>query len=289
MRFKKFAIALLLFSCGCSVFQREQPKETKSGFFVSVPVTFSTFNTPGLNIEIEERSLLAKLDLGFEGDLAIEKKILDAIASKEWIGEKIMYGVHGKEYKEKRYRVPKVKMGSLTFSPPIVQEENAEFLTDATFIQNPEDEVLRQEVGRVGWELFANACLFLDMRKGRIAVCDSIDSFKKEGYSIESFTKTPLLLERDLVEFEAMTPQGALRCVLDTGSTWNVLNETPGDIIECASLKIEGIDFGPTPFHQMPIRIPIKIDAILGMEFLKDNLVFLDFVKKEVYFAKAEK
>jgi hypothetical protein len=87
-----------------------------------------------------------------------------------------------------------------------------------------------------------------------------------------------------------------VRCVLDTGSTWNVLNEgneeiseqalwLPDNIVQYPFFQIEGSDFGPIAFHRMSIRIPIRIEAILGMEFIKNHRIFLDFANKSIYFS----
>ena len=306
MKFRRWAILLLFFAFGCSalreqnVTSKEQSvKSEKEVFFVSVPIAkFSSFECPCVNIEIEGKEFLAKLDLGFQGDLAIAKEPLTRISAKTFVKEKSMYGVRGKEYKKKLYRIPKAKIGVMAFSPLMLQEESEEFLKDAQFLQNEEDLSAREEEGALGWELFYNANLLIDMKNSQIAFCDSLDTLKERGYAVERFTKVPLLLERGLVEFEAETPNGPLRCMLDTGSTWNIFNIEfeeqnssvwePENILKFLFFKIGKVDFGPISFHQLPIRVPIPIAAILGVEFFKTHLVFLDFVEKTAYFESLE-
>ncbi len=87
--------------------------------------------------------------------------------------------------------------------------------------------------------------------------------------------------------------------MLDTGATWNMFNSKIGEthsldemiwddknIFQYSSLQVNGKDLGPIIFHRAPINIPIQIDAILGMEFFEDNIVFLDFSKRTAYFYK---
>lgn len=237
-----------------------------------------------------------ELDLGFRGDLAITQDAADSILSKTFVGEKPMFGIRGKKYIEQLYRIPKAKIGKMTFSPPIFLLENQDFLKDATFLQGNQTPSPR-ETGRIGWELFCDTSLLIDIPNLQIGFSDSIEALKSQGYPTENFIKAPLFLERGLVEVEIGTPNGPLRSVLDTGATWNILHEEfeegvsidaaiwePENIVEYPSFSIENNDLGSLTFHKMPLKIPIPIEAILGMEFFRKHIVFLDFKGKSAYF-----
>jgi len=84
--------------------------------------------------------------------------------------------------------------------------------------------------------------------------------------------------------------------MLDTAASWNILNGEIEDgksvdeamwdesnLVECPSFKIDGTDFGKIAFHRIPIKIPIHIEAILGIEFFQKHLVFLDFANGCAY------
>jgi hypothetical protein len=134
---------------------------------------------------------------------------------------------------------------------------------------------------------------------------------------VDAFIETPLLLDRNSIEFEAMTETGPIRCILDTGSTGNMLNKdmqggfnnhmifNPDtidqherlnplnsdqmqfdieDICDMPLLKIGGKDFGTVKFRKM--KSPFEIDAIIGMDFLDSKLVFIDFPNRKIYFYK---
>ncbi|MBU6382775.1 MAG: hypothetical protein KGR16_00450 [Verrucomicrobia bacterium] len=286
---------LLLHGCSTGPSRKEAvqqpplpPKHT--GFFVSAPIAeFSSTQIPCLRVNIEDQQLLLKLDLGFRGDLSLEANSLSSIRSKVFLGEKDMYGMRGKKYRENVYRIPKVEIGLMTFSPLHVLEQDPMFMPDARLIQDGQD-APTGGVGTLGWQLFVNTNLLIDIQQSRIAFCDSLDELHRAGYITESCVKVPLLLERGLVELEAEGPDGMMRCVLDTGSTWNIINaeidkEVPLEIavweeqnsLELPFLKLGGRDQGPLPFHRMPIRLPIHVEAVLGMEFFKKHVVFLDF------------
>ncbi len=303
----RFVMLFLFLCCGCSInrgqnkFTKEQKThDSRTEYFVSVPISeYSSANLPCVNVEIEGRQLLFLLDLGFRGDLSLDNDVLDSLDSKTFVGERRTYGVRGKPYTNKSYRIPKAVIGSMSFSPPMVQEENSEFLKDSRIAINDNIESSK-EVGRLGWELFLQSNLLLDIPHSQIAFCDSLDTLIKHGYQNETFTRIPLLLERGLVEFEASISDGVLRCMLDTGATFSVLNNDveeegksldglawdPDKVAEYPSLKINGKDFGPVLLHPLPIRIPIRIEAILGMDFLKNHIVFLSFGDQCAYFSK---
>jgi len=299
-----FFIFLIVF-CSCSLpHKRETDSITEISqlkrpvFFLSVPFTkLSSIQAPCLDVAIEGKTYSMELDLGFRGAVSIEKEFIDQILKKTLIRTTPMYGIRGKEYLMNFYQIPKIQIGSLHVIQPILQEESLEFLKDSTFNSNGK-ESLSRELGRVGWELFYNFNLLIDVKNSEMAFCDSLDTLKKRGYLVETFTKCPLHLERGLVEFETETPEGKLLCMLDTGSTFNMFNsETEGKSIDQIFwdpenrlnydfFKIEGNDFGPIVFRRVPIHIPIRIEAVIGMEFIEDHLIFIDFANKLIYFAK---
>jgi hypothetical protein len=64
---------------------------------------------------------------------------------------------------------------------------------------------------RIGWALFHNFNLFIDCENSKIAFCDSLDTLRKQGYPVDFFTETRLLLDRNFIEFEAVTEDGPIR------------------------------------------------------------------------------
>lgn len=298
-------LGAFFFSCSRNqglVFQHEdllvkQLLQKKDSYFVTAPIKkLSAIQSPCLDVQIGDVTFSMELDLGFRGDLTITSDFISQIKLKNPIGTKTMYGIRSKEYPTALYKIPKVKIGQMIFSKLILEEESKEFLNDSVFVQDGTSPSPR-DPGRIGWKLFYNSNLLIDIRESKIAFSDSLDTLKKWGYKIDNFVKTPLLIERGLVEFNANTPDGFLRCTLDTGATWNLLNKEDGQPIDQAMwdsdntvrysfFEISDQNFGETKFHRIPINIPIQIEAILGMEFFREHLVFLDFANQYAYFMK---
>ncbi len=163
--------------------------------------------------------------------------------------------------------------------------------------------------------MFYQFNLLVDCKHDLFALCDSLDSLKREGYLVNFFTEAPVVFDHGFIEFEAMTEAGLLHCILDTGATWNFLNKDlenehneatfiankknenllfsnpeNKDLLNfdfketkmISSFKIGENEFGPLTFNY--IRSPIPIDVILGMEFFHSHLVFIDFGNQKVYF-----
>jgi hypothetical protein len=306
---KRWFLFALLLGIGISAYfvltspKEEKPslkpkhgKETIGSYFFTTPIShFTSSDLPCLTVQMDDLAIPSMLDLGFRGDIDFTSEIINQIQEKVFIGEKNMYGFRGKAYKKKFYRAPKIKIGKVTFSKSIMQEDSEEFRLDASIIEDKNVEPTPDEPGRIGWQLFQNANLFLDLGNSQIALCDSAQTLSKNGYPIEFFVKTPLLTERGLVEFEALTPNGPVLYSLDTGCTWNILNTENGEarsIKEMAfdptnlsqvTFQINGQTFGPMSFHRLPINLPIKVEAMLGMEFFRTHQVFLDFAENQIY------
>jgi hypothetical protein len=191
-----------------------------------------------------------------------------------------------------------MKMGPIAFSPLKLSKENAQF-NEEILLNIKKDTSLPAIFGTIGWRIFNRTGLLLDLGHSTIAVCDSVETFKNQGYSLEHFTKVPMLDDCQLIEFETMTSKGPLRCILDTGCTLNFLNsnKVKGKTISkmlrkdknyktFSSFKINETKFGPIEFCKIPIKLPYHLDAILGMDFLTDHVVFIDFNNRQIYFSK---
>jgi hypothetical protein len=282
---------------------KETPNEEQKHYFCPVSVIeWTNSRCPCLPIQIGDKTILSLLDLGFTGYFSISKEILDQISDKTYLVSQTTYGFKGNGYESKNFSVPKVRIdNTVSFYDVPVQEETEQFNIDARVIR--EDGITpSSEAGKIGWKIFKLFNLFLDLGNDTIVFCDSLSTLEQQGYAVSTFTKTPLTSERGLIEMEAETSNGHLLCVLDTGSTCNILNEKsqkdtdtnelvfdPKDSFEMPSFTIDEKEFGPLAFRRIPIELPIHVEAILGMDFFKKNMVFLDFTNNLIYLAPSVK
>ncbi|MBS0620968.1 MAG: hypothetical protein JSS61_05880 [Verrucomicrobia bacterium] len=286
-------------------------------FFPLKILDFTPANIPEMQMQVENATLHAKVDLGWDGGVVLPRGMIRSLKEKSFKKRKSFFGVRGRSYESDVYELPNINIGKLKLLSVWAEEQNEEFLEDGS-IKKSEQEPPEKHFGRIGWQVFKPFNLFLDCDHSIMALCDSLDTIKSQGYSIETFVEAPLLLDRGTIDFVVMTEAGPLRCVLDTGSTWNLLNKdfesskqdhriidldhlngkpsefnpTNEDLIvlnpenqwETKTFQISGIDFGPVDFVKM--KSPIGLDAIIGMEFIDEHLIFIDFRNNKIYFSK---
>jgi predicted aspartyl protease len=276
--------------------KRSNAPSPENNYFVPIPFTkFSSIQAPCLDMQLEGQTYSLELDLGFQGDITLDRELLDHVPVKTFLRSALIHGIQGKQYRTNLFQLPEITIGATTFTEPIIQTNSPEFTNDSVFTKH--GIASTQEVGRIGWQLFQSANILIDVANGGIALCDSVETLKMQGYATENFATTQLLTDRGLLEFEATTSEGVLRCALDTGASVNVLHKETTESIQAAiweadnavrisSFMIEDQNFGPITFHQIPIKIPIPIKAILGMEFFRTRVIFIDFSKNLAYFSQ---
>ena len=286
----------------------------KGSYFEEVPIVESFANIPCIEIEIEGKKIMAEVDLGSTKLISLPGEFLKELNHKSFLKQGSYYGIRGKKYHSDLYEIPKIQIGGMTIYQVWAEEINLEFTKDSA-LGEKKQESSDQPLARVGWGLFSMFNVFLDCENNKIAFCDSLDTLRKHGYPVNSFVETPILLDRNLIEFEVKTNKGKMRCVLDTGCTFNMLNKdlengssehmifnldnidkfevlNPDNsdlsvfdlknFYEIPVFKIGKKDFGKTTFAK--IKMPLEIDAFVGMEFLRSKLVFIDFPNCKIYF-----
>ena len=286
----------------------------KGTYFVDVPLFESLAGIPYIEIEVEGKKIAAVVDLGSSDDIELPKNFLAGLNRKSFLKQVFYFGIRGKRYQSDLYEIPKVEVGSMSIYQIRAKEINPEFIKDLNLGKN-EQQSSNQNFARIGWGLFRAFNVFLDCENKKIAFCDSLNTLKKQGYTVDSFIETPISLDRNFIEFEVKTHKGKIRCVLDTGCTLNMLNKdlengSNGHVIfnpknidkhkalnpdnsdllvldfnnlyEIPVFKIGKKDFGKITFTK--VKIPFATDACVGMEFLRSKLVFIDFPNRKAYF-----
>ena len=289
----------------------------ESRHFVPLKINrFSSANIPQVEIQIGDKAILAKVDLGWEGGVVLPRGMMSTLKDKSFIKKKVFFGVRGRSYESDIYELSDIKIGQLRIFSIWAEEESDEFIKDGV-LKKEDQEISEEHLGKVGWYVFKPFNLLLDCDHSTMVMCDSLDTVKQQGYSVDAFMEAPLLLDRGTIDFEVMTEVGPLRCMLDTGSTWNLLNKdfdhpnqehrlidldhlndkppefnpTNEDLLvfnqgnewETKTFQINGTEFGPLNF--VKIKSPMGLDAIIGMEFIDNHLIFIDFRNEKIYFS----
>ncbi|MEN9343350.1 MAG: hypothetical protein RLZZ453_137 [Chlamydiota bacterium] len=136
-----------------------------------------------------------------------------------------------------------------------------------------------------------------------IAFCDSLETAQEKGYFCNAFVETDLILNKGFPEFQGTLESNTRRYIIDTGCTTNILHSNeealfafvsdpsqpppflsfnPSKMKSYDSFTVEGKSLGEISFFET--QLPENIQGIIGMEFLENTIVFIDFLKKKVYF-----
>lgn len=329
MRINKYWLIILSVLLSCvSYFLLRAPEYKNAleflGFFDEnhhfIPLRISRFssgNIPEIEMQIEDKTIPSKVDLGWEGGVVLPVGMIDTLKNKSFLKKKAFFGIRGKSYESNIYELPNIRIGKMKFFSMWAEEESDAFVRDGV-LKKGEREGLEEPLGRIGWCLFKSFNLLLDCDHCVMVMCDSLATARQQGYFVDAFVEAPLLLDRGTIDFEVMTEAGLLRCMLDTGSTWNILNKdlsnlgqeyglidldhlngkppefnptnedllvfNPEDEWKTKIFQISGIEFGPLDF--VKIQSPLGLDAIIGMEFIDNHLIFIDFRNEKIYFSK---
>lgn len=292
----KIPFILFLF-LGLSVMFFVCAKKNKiDSYFDSVSIELNSSYLPIIPVSIEGNIFNLTFDLGCNQFMSFTEKSMGKISNKKFLSHSQITGIKGINYESKKYELPEVKIGTLPFSNVTIREDPDQFYYDARLGESTVEPRTLPD-GLIGWKAFQEKNLFLDLGNSKVAFCDSLSTLEKQGYDIEAFAETPLLLDRDFVECEATIPDQIVRCFLDSGFTVSSIN-TFGDDTRTLDeamqfpdrqkypFTIGGKSFGIGNLYKLPINFPIEIDVILGMDFFIHHFVFIDFKNEKIYFGR---
>lgn len=277
------------------------PHIARKAYYFPIPTKQCNQTTlPYLPITIGQQKISILLDLGLEGGFALSKDILDTIPNKTYLATHVFSGIRGIPYEKKGYEIPTLQLGPIHFEHVPVFEEFEDFDKMSFFAEDGTTPPPQPSKGSVGWKAFKQSNLLLDLGHSLVSFADSFETLCQNGFGPTHFIKTPLLLDRGFVEIQTITDNQPLRWILDTGASVNLIQAEPkeGQTQEEAiwdptnflvniPFSIEGVEFDSIACHRAHLPQDCNINAILGMPFFKDHVIFIDFANNFVYIAKS--
>lgn len=291
-------IALFIILTGSIIlYKLKESSAASKELFVTLPIEgYSKASIPYCNVRIKDQVIQTKIDLGYEGSLSVPHIIYCEVQNNYSPLLQGRYGLDGKKYLVKTCQIGKISIGEMDFSPKEIQESNPDL--EKQMVLRDVDPNKIENMGRIGWHLFQDYILLVDCKNQQLCLSDNLYTLKKHGYSIDAFAKTSFNVNRKFIEFEAISDTGTLHCILDTGATWNLYNQSFNgpypekplfdieDTFDTSLFQVGDKNFGPITFNR--IYSPTNIEAIIGMEFFEDNMVIIDFKNHTLYFAPYE-
>lgn len=274
----------------------------EKAYHINIPIRFGSAGIPLLEVEIQDKKYSIEMDLGSKFQLSLNREIINQLNKKPY-GTLVRKDIKGRAYEVSTYRIRSVQIEDISFSNVKIGEENDDFIGNATFWVNPDRDPkdFDRGFGTIGRPLLTKRNLLLDFQRSLFFMTNDQKKLKKEGYELEELEKIPLETGKRGAILLVTTDFGKLRLVIDTGSTASLVRTSflPREqsiagkkydlpFVTTSEFVIGKKDFGPMNLCLMDITPELhEFDGILGMDFLKRHIIYLDYAKKTAYFGKS--
>lgn len=264
--------------------------------YSSIPVVFGPSDVPRTEVEIQGKKYPLEIDFGSKFQLVLNHDILNNL-KKNQKGTLPSRDARGNMYTSPAYQLQKIQVGTHVFKDVIVKERDEEqVLNSVIYTENGRDEILNQKVGLVGRALLEKMNLLLDFKNSVMFECNSIKDIEQIGYSVIKLTSSPFDVGRTGFILTINTDIGNVRLSLDTGSTVSMIRssfvkeglpkkqEFGLSCITTQLFEIGNRNFGGMNLYLYDITPELhEIDGLLGMDFLKNHVLFIDYKNKMIY------
>jgi hypothetical protein len=250
-----------------------------------------------VNVVIEGVNIPLEIDLGSRLEVEIYSDVLGQFYKRIYGIEK-WKNFRGTEFEYPTYTLPKIEIGSLTFKNPIVVEFPSEASDESIIWEDLEQKKSSREVvGQLGIGLLKKVNLLLDMECSKMILTSSFKKLKNDGYDLNVFEKIPFKLGPKGIVIEVDTDLGKMKLSLDTGFTLTTLHNFlyPKDVekkmsryglplFTTSQFTMNETNFGSKEIYFLNMAEELNdIDGLLGMDFIKKHVMYIDFQKQCLY------
>lgn len=255
----------------------------------NIPIErMNDYRIPCTSVEIEGIKYKVEIDLGSKTALSLHEDVLNKI-KKDPCGSSRRLDFLGNKYETPLYNINNVRTGSYFLKQTKAREESLEYSESNSIIIKSTEE---HNAGRIGREFFEGKNLFFDLSHNIFIVCSKLKDLKKKGYDLENFPAIPFKNTSKGIVFDIETDLGIKKLMLDTGSTGTAIRNSGNEqkkleTFQTSQFVMNGVDFGPRKIYLLNITPLFEgIDGFLGMDFLNEHVVYLDFTKQVAYIGK---
>jgi hypothetical protein len=241
-----------------------------SGYYNVFAVTYGNYNYPFITTEFQGNTHTLGLSIGCRFPLSLCQQTLDSI-DKQFQGSEICRNFDGKQKETFTYFIPKLKVGKLVLKNVVAYESD------------------RKDCDILGKFLGGEFNLLLDFPHDRIIACDSFYKLQTKKLVDKSWVQLPFEMHRAGIVFHVDTDFGTRKLVINTGCTINLLNSSliSSDArfpFISSRFALKGCHFGNITFESIDLPEGLEeIDGFIGMDFLKEHAIYLDYTLKIAY------
>lgn len=249
--------------------------EPPKGYFECIPVTFTGRGDPIIDVSIEGNAYPLVLDLGSSFPCSLRDEILQNIHKTKY-GTSSWSDFRGQRYESPAYTIPELKINDLVFADMLIRQSREDFYVNVTLKGSP-----FQPFGIIGLPILEKYNLFLDFPHSRIYASSDYLSLQQAGLFSRNLLAIPFTRCSDGIFLFVETDTGIHRLALDTGSTHTLIRAPHPTFTK--KFSIMGHDFGERSIMAINEELQFDFDGFLGMDFLREHPVFIDYSNKVVF------
>lgn len=269
----------------------------KPDYYEELTLKLTDSEIPYIGVSIEGDQYSMVIDLGSRFEMDIKSDVLKNL-SKLRLGTEKWRNFRGNEFTRPSYILPKIEIGSLVFNNPSAVETLLLEVDDCIIWRDPNEEKKYQKtVGSLGRKFFKSLNLLFDVQRSKMIATNNLNKLKNNGYDLKTYLKTPFELHSKGIILQVNTDVGVLRLLLDTGATSTFIHDklyplNMERVFDCRGLptlnsqlfSISGRDFGEKKLYFLAMTDEIQeFDGALGMDFIKEHVMYIDFFETEIY------
>ena len=266
-------------------------KQEKSYIF---PLKINCCRNPLVNIQIENKSYPILVDLGYNASLSLDKEIVASIKQKTFIKKCCFQNFKGNIYERSCYAIPGVFLDKLSIRNLSCDERDLDSYWDTRIYIEKGD--TKDYNGAIGRELLQRYQVLFDFPNLKMQLFPKKNPLEKRILNSKEYLKIFYVLIDEGIFIPIKTDFGDLFFLLDTGCTLTHLKATPKlealakrqqygiKVIESQNFTIREKNFGPKEIHLLEgVQLNEKIDGFLGMDFLINRVMYIDFDNQCIY------
>lgn len=246
-----------------------------SGYYSLLEITYGKNGFPWIVAQLEDRDYALTLNIGSRFPLSLSREILDKIIDKQEQGAITVHNLNGHKNQVPSYLIPKLKVGDLTLKNVIVRET--------------------QEKGcsALGKFLGGEFNLLMDFPHSRIIACDTFSKLQSKKLVNKNWVHIPFEVHPGGIVFKVDTDFGTRNLAIRTNASVSFLSSSfmpPNKSFVSSPLILGGQKFECLIFDSIDLPESLgEIDGFLGMDFLKEHGVYLDYSNKVAYVEPSRK
>lgn len=274
--------------------------------FIPIPLyKLGHSNFHYLTVEIENQIIPALLDTGFSIPFSIDKYFLDKIKNKEQRKDPFCsIDINGNEHKNTHYFVHLIKLANFIEINASAQEEDRDF--EGNKITNPnisaskklgkktqlpsEKERIDKKIGKIGSKVFKGSDYWcFDFLNSKIYYLEKWEkALKKLHLSLDEFVELSLVKNKSHIVISLDTDFGEKTFILDTAASQTIM-KCPSEkylehqIVISKKFSANGSSLGKKKIYLFNFPSKFLVDGFLGMDFLKDRVILLDFKHHKIF------